>query len=227
MEGLPESELEWDLDAHGNDGEKHTAEQSEPPEPRGPAPESTRQVSQHIDDGLTDGALAGKRHLHAVLEAIAATDDRDEAADHVLDYLSQSFVCAFMLVVKSGVAYGWKGYAPGATAALIESIVIPLGAPSVFHLAHERHDAYRGPLPKEGSRIHSRLWKMLDCEPPAEALVAPVYVGPHLVNLIYAHPDPSRRVRPVAQANLVQLASATALAYRRAIRAAANQRVVA
>jgi hypothetical protein len=144
-----------------------------------------------------------------------------------LSYLSQSFVCAFILVVKSGVAYGWKGYAPGATEALIESIVVPLSAPSIFRLGHDHQNAYRGLLPQEGARIHSRLWKMLGCDAPSEALVAPVNVGSHLVNLIYAHPDPSRRVKPVAQANLVQLASATALAYRRAIRAAASQKVVA
>lgn len=166
-------------------------------------------------------AWARRRHsLEQVLEQLSATDDRDIAAHRVLSYLAQSFACALILVVRQGVAYGWKGFASNASEEQIESLVVPLSAPSLFQQAFDSGQPFRGAPAADGERIHARVWKLLQCERPSEVLITPVHVENRLVNLIYAHPEATRRLRPVAQSHLVQLASATGLAYRRAIRRA-------
>lgn len=204
-----EPELEWDFASASPADAEHPARLS-------------REVT--VEGGITAGdtAHATRHRLHVALEELSSIDDRDLAAQTVLGYLSTSFECALVLVVKGDVAYGWKGYAPATPQAMIESLVIPLATPSVFNEVFERGQPFKGPPIDAGQRIHARLWKLLSCEPPKEVLVAPVCVGPRLVNLIYAHASPTRRVRPVAQAHLVQLASAAALAYRRAIKRAAS-----
>lgn len=182
---------------------------------KGLDPETSR-----VPDATT---TVGARHrLQQALEELSSIDDRDLAAQSVLGYLASSFECALILVVKDDVAYGWKGYAPRIPRTVIESLVVPLSTPSVFNEVIERGQPFKGAPLAAGERIHARLWKLLSCAPPNEVLVAPVCVGPRLVNLIYAHANPTRRVRPVAQAHLAQLASATALAYRRAIKRAAS-----
>lgn len=168
-------------------------------------------------------ARARRRHsLEQVLEQLSATDDRDIAAHRVLSYLAQSFACGLILVVRQGVAYGWKGFASNASEEQIESLVVPLSAPSLFQHAYDSGQPFRGAPSADGERIHARVWKLLQCERPSEVLITPVHVENRLVNLIYAHPEATRRLRPVAQSHLVQLASATGLAYRRAIRRAAT-----
>lgn len=167
-------------------------------------------------------AVRPRHSLKQALEQLSVTDDRDVAAHRVLSYLEQSFACALILVVRQGVAYGWKGFASGASEEQIESLVVPLNTPSLFQQAFTMGQPSRGAPSEKGERIHGRLWKLLQCERPSEVLIAPVHVESRVVNLIYAHPDANRRLRPVAQSHLVQLGSALGLAYRRAIRRGAG-----
>ncbi len=183
-----------------------------------PAPPGELEWNFEDTTGVTRaGGLRTSAFLRT-LEDLAATDDHDQAAERLLAYLSGRFECALIMLVRDDVAYGWKGYARSASQSAIESLVVPLTVPSMFQIAATRGRPFHGPPPEAGSRLQKRLWKSLNSEIPSEVLVTPVYVSSRLVNLIYAHPGPLRRVKPVAQANLAALASAAGLAYRRAIK---------
>jgi hypothetical protein len=195
--------------------------QQRPPVVSSPAPPPTLEWDFDDTSGVTDTGTIKKSAFLRTLEDLAATSDRDLAAERLLAYLSGRFECALVMLVKGDVAYGWKGYAREASPSAIESLVVPLSVPSLFQLAAETGRPFHGPPPKEGARLQSRFWKMLGCEAPSETIVTPIHVGSRLVNLIYAHPEQQRRIKPVARANLAALASATGLAYRRAIKRAA------
>jgi hypothetical protein len=155
------------------------------------------------------------------MSRINAAHTRDEIADAIVDYLRSAFGCGVVMIVREGLALGWKGFAPGTDSANVESIAMPLGAPSVLRLAHDRLTPFRGPPPEEGVTLQGRLWKLLRVpSPPEEVLVAPVLLRERVVNLIYAHATDGGSLPEAAVVEVSALCSCAATAYARLIQAA-------
>lgn len=177
-----------------------------------------------VDEGPSRLMTAPPGALHRVLgleEAIAAlraATSRDEIGDVLVDYLRSTFGCGLVLIVKSGMALGWKGFAPDAEPDLIESIAMPLGAPSMLAIAHEQRATFRGPPPEEGKTLQVRLWKVLRCEPPREVVVAPVVLSTRVVNLLYAHAEGVDAIPESAASDLSELAAVASGEFMRIIR---------
>src|SRR4029077_19752623 len=117
---------------------------------------------------------------------IEIATSKDQIGRALEDWLRATVGCGLVLVVKGDMAIGWKGFFPDAED-LIEAVAIPLGKPSMFSAAYESRTPFRGAPPTEGAKIQDRLWKLLRCAPPIDAVVCPVVLGKRAVNLIYAH----------------------------------------
>lgn len=121
-----------------------------------------------------------------MLQTIGAAKTSDDIGASIIDYLKTFSAAVLVLVVKDGMALGWKGHAPKADRDVIESVIWPLSSPMIAE-AYEQAKLFRGPPPEDGA-IGQRLWKMLHVDPPAEIAVAPIELKGRIVNLVYAHP---------------------------------------
>ncbi|MBI2391648.1 MAG: hypothetical protein HYV09_18815 [Deltaproteobacteria bacterium] len=157
-------------------------------------------------------------------EALATLDfatDRDAVGDAIADFLAMHLRAALVLIAKDGAALGWKGFAPFVDREVIESIAVPLGAPSVLRLAYDSRKPWAGAPPPEGAAVMGRLYKLLRCEPPRTAVAVPVLVQGRVVNLVYGHGEPGEDLDPVAIDELQRVCAAAGDAYQRILRARA------
>jgi hypothetical protein len=164
------------------------------------------------------GALHRVLGLEEAVAALRVATARDEIGDVLADYLRSAFGCGLVLIVKSGMALGWKGFAPDAEPELIESIAMPLGAPSMLATAYEQLSTFRGVPPNDGKALQTRLWKVLRCEPPDEVVVAPIIVAKRIVNLLYAHAEGIAELPASASVDLNELAAVASGEFIRIIR---------
>jgi hypothetical protein len=145
---------------------------------------------------------------------------RDEVGDAVVDYLRSAFGVGLVLLVRDDTALGWKGFAPGVDASLLETVSVPLGSPSMLQIAYERRNIFRGAPPADGAALQGRLFKLLKCAAPSEVVVAPVVIRERAVNLIYAHAVGGGPLPDTAMADLVTVAAAASTAFVRLIQKA-------
>jgi hypothetical protein len=132
------------------------------------------------------------------------------------DWLRSTFGCGLVLIVKSDMAMGWKGFFPDAED-LVEAVAIPLGKPTMFSLAYESRALFHGAPPAEGAQLQERLWKLLRCPAPTDVLVCPVVLGKRVVNLLYAQMDDGSPLSETAVEEASKLCAEAAAAYARLI----------
>ena len=154
------------------------------------------------------------------LDRLGEASTRDEIGDAVADYLRSAYGCGLVLIVREGMALGWKGFAPGVDRDVIESVAVPLNAASVFATAFESHKLLRTGVGVEGAQLHGRLWKLLKSPAPTEVLVAPVVLRERVVNLVYTHAPPGAALSAHADHELAAACAAASAAYTRTIQSA-------
>jgi hypothetical protein len=148
---------------------------------------------------------------------IANAQSRDQIGDALLGFLRSAFGCGLLLIAKDDMALGWKGFAPGVEASVLESIAMPLGTPSMLRAAWESRAAFRGPAPSEGAALQARLWKLLRVPAPGEVLVVPILLRERVVNLVYAQAAGGGQLPEGPALELTTLAAAAAAGYARLI----------
>jgi hypothetical protein len=161
---------------------------------------------------------AAKLNLEEALSAIDGASSKTEVADAVIGYLRSSFEAGLLLLVKDGIALGWKGFGPKLDPVVIEAVTVPLTTPSMLGLAWERRSIFRGPPPKIGLALQSRLFRLLHAAVPEEVLVAPIVINQRVTNLIYVHGADGKEMPEGATADLLKLAKAAAEGFVRVIR---------
>lgn len=155
--------------------------------------------------------------LHDATVQMTNASTREEIGDVLTDYLRSAFGCGLLLIVREGMALGWKGFSPAADASAIESVAIPLTAPSMLSLACEGKSIFRGAPPADGAALQGRLYKLLRCAAPREALVAPVVLKERVVNLVYVHAFDGGILPDTAVVDLTTACAAVASAFVRLI----------
>ncbi len=188
------------------------------------APKSTALV--HLGDPSTNALAFGTKDptivsrttaLLATAAAMTNARHRDAIGDVLNQFLSAHFGCGLILICRKGLCLGWKGYAPGIDPDLIESVVVPLKADTMFRQAYKRRSIFVGPPPPDSTTLHARLWKLLGCEPPAEVIVAPVLLQQRVVALVYAHAKEGVFLPPTATVELASLAAVMEASFTRLI----------
>lgn len=149
------------------------------------------------------------------VEALKLATSRDEIAGTLLRFCRSYGATAYLFVVRDDMALGWQA-SDGSTG--IESVMLPLSAPSVFQHVCESKLPFAGPLPDE--ELHRHFYQALRREPPAALALVPVVMRDHAVNLVYLEPDqePSQ-----AAEFLAALAPHVSVAYERIVVEATSQ----
>lgn len=156
------------------------------------------------------------------VRAIKRATGRDAIGDLVTDSLRQGFDGAFeagmVLVIREGLAVGWKGFVRGGLDDLIELVAIPLHDPSSVGAVFELGTDYVGP-PMQNSHIERRLWAALEVLEPAEIALVPVRLYDAIVCMVFALCKAPGGLGPNKADELRTLAAAMASAFERLTRA--------
>jgi hypothetical protein len=151
------------------------------------------------------------------ITAINAAGQRDEIGDTLVDYLRSGFGVGVVMVIREGVALGWKGFAPGGDRDLVESIAVPLGATSFLSVAHDGKSIFRGAPPADGSVLQGRFWKALRVAPAREVVVCPIILRGRVISLVYAHAVDGGTLPEATTVDLAAVCAAAATAFARLI----------
>ncbi|HUH04456.1 MAG TPA: hypothetical protein VML75_20815 [Kofleriaceae bacterium] len=165
-----------------------------------------------VDPGDVDDAV----------RSIKRATGRDAIGDLITDVLRQGFDGALdagmVLVIREGLAVGWKGFVRGGLDDLIELVAIPLNEPSSVGAVYELGTTYVGP-PMQNSPIERRLWAVLEVLEPAEIGLVPVSLHGTIVCLVFALSKAPGGIGAGKAEDLRALGAAMAAAFERLTRA--------
>jgi hypothetical protein len=119
--------------------------------------------------------------LPEALQRLAASGSRDEIGDEIVRFARGRVEALALFLVKDGRALGWKGFGGGEVP--LDSVVVPIGSPSSpspLARAVAERKPWRGRL--EAHAIPEQLRNTMLA---GETVIAPVVIGPHVVNLLY------------------------------------------
>ncbi|MEM9492229.1 MAG: hypothetical protein AAGC55_23985, partial [Myxococcota bacterium] len=163
--------------------------------------------------------------LDGAFRAVRQATGRDRVGDLVVsamrDFFDHAFDAGLILVVRTTIAIGWKGFVRDGSTDAIESVAIPLSTPSVVSDSYRQGKISLGAPDGGGTQIDRRLWSLLRATAPATVAVAPVVLNGQTVCLLYAHSQrPADDIAAVVGDDLATLAQCTSKAFARLIRAA-------
>jgi hypothetical protein len=112
-----------------------------------------------------------------------AAEDREDIANAIIDFTEPQQGGVGLLMIKDGVAIGWKGSFNGEPVKDFDQLQIPLEDPSILRTVAETKAPYSGPLPKEVNNI--LLTTRFSLKPPKSVLLMPLLLRGRLVTLLY------------------------------------------
>jgi hypothetical protein len=187
-----------------------TAEVAAAQAPR-PAPIVLSAAGPTPHGGSTEEIL----ELEPALKRMNDAGSRSEIADAVIAYARGLFDLSVLMVVRDELALGWKGFGKQVDMERIETLLVPLGIPSMFKAALDDGDLFVGAAPP--TALHAHLFKVLRTSAPRQAVVAPIVIKDRVVNLLYGHLEGDAVVADTNLAGLRKLAGAASAAYVRLI----------
>ncbi|MCG8417686.1 MAG: hypothetical protein MJE77_07040 [Proteobacteria bacterium] len=123
--------------------------------------------------------------LDGALAAMTEATRRGEVADTIMSYAVGMFDVVALCIVRDGMALGWKASGPSLDRERIETLLIPLDAPSMFQIAvHKDGLFHAAPFP---GTLHTYLYRVLRCQPPTLATAVVISIGDRVVNVLYGH----------------------------------------
>lgn len=183
---------------------KRVAAEAKPrtPEPRAPEPSA-------------EPAAAPKSFIEAA-RAIRRAAHRDRVADLVIDTLDRfvpSCEAAVLLVIRGGVAIGWKQFSRVRSPSA--ELAVPLDQPGLVPTVIERNSVVRSNVAQLGA-IDEKLMRSLSA-PRGDLVVVPIAIADRVMCLIAATTEPNARLEA-----LEGVGHAAAAAFARLIRDASR-----
>lgn len=158
--------------------------------------------------------------LSACLRAIRQARSRSRVGQIVSDAMQASFGETFsagmILVIREGVATGWKGFVRGIDATPVDGLAVPLNDPSLFQVPYSTQEGFYGP-PEPPTIIDHRLWMFLG-NTPKEIAVLPIGISGRIVCILYVQSQ--EEISPEHIGDLGELSRSIGAAFTRLIRAA-------
>jgi hypothetical protein len=153
--------------------------------------------------------------LGAAIAAIDRATAAGEAVAAAMGYVASRFQHAVLFSIQGGVALGERGHGGQLTTEVIQTITIPLSAPSIVQAAHDTRRA-QGTPPRQGGVVQDRLARTLGS--PQTLAAFPIEVDARIAYVLAVGdrtgaPDPA--ATPAALAELERLAGALGAAYHR------------
>lgn len=193
--------------------EELEADDEEPAETaeKTPPPASTDTANKTAPQNTRPDSLSQE----AALKLISETAKRSDIADAVLAHAAHLFEVATLLLVRDNMAFGWKGFGPGLDIDRIETLLIPLDAPSMFKtaLGEDRHFRAR-PF---SNNLHNHWFRILRSPRPDYSIVVICSIGKRIVNLLYGHTEGGQNLSEAKMDGLMDIMNAAARAYIRLI----------
>ncbi|HWM85942.1 MAG TPA: hypothetical protein VNO33_08885 [Kofleriaceae bacterium] len=166
--------------------------------------------------------LADLTLLGDALVAVKRAAGRNRVAELLVGALEQGFdrlfTAALVLTVRSGLLFGWKGFARGRDSSAMEALgdaAVPLHSPSVFAEPCRTSRPFYGPPPGGGSDVDRRLWRLLGAGVPTHVGVHPLAVFGQLATVLYVQAP--RPIPPNATAGVSELGSSMCAALERLV----------
>jgi hypothetical protein len=145
--------------------------------------------------------------LDHTLRALERAQTRDDATDVAMAFVESRFPSSLLLAVKDGAAVGHRGHGPNVSADAIQSIAVPLTAPTIVKLAHDSRRIATTTPPGAGS-VQERLEQLLGDGP----IAGPVFVSSRVACVLVVGADD---LDALAGAELDRLTTALGVAYTR------------
>jgi hypothetical protein len=123
--------------------------------------------------------------LKTATKAMSEATQRGDVADAIMAYAVNLFDAAALCIIRDNMAFGWKASGPNLDRERIETLLIPLDAPSMFRIAIHTGNVFHA-APPPGT-LHTYLYRVLRCRPPRQATVTAIFIGKRVVNLLYGH----------------------------------------
>lgn len=153
--------------------------------------------------------------------ALAEASRRGDVADALMAYAVSVFDTTALCVMRDNMAFGWKASGGSLDRERIEALLVPLDIPSMFQNAMHKDNLFHGPpMP---STLHTYLYRVLRCQPPAQAVVAVVSIGKRVVNFLYGHCEREEAMDEAEIAALRDVCQAASNAYVRLIAASKRE----
>jgi hypothetical protein len=159
--------------------------------------------------------------LSDTLDRLEAAENRDAIAEAVLAFARGRLEACVLFLLKGSLALGWRGFAPGLEGAGVESVSLPLAAPSCLQSAYDTRVPWRGAPGVSGKSLDATLFMRLrQPAAPDEVLTIAVAIGQRVVNLVYAHAHAGGALDDGVVDGMISVSEAAADAYARLIQAA-------
>ncbi len=121
--------------------------------------------------------------LDEAIRALEEVKNRDDIARIFLGFALTNFKRTALLTVRSDLVFGWYGLGQNLSKQVVERIMIPLNAPSVFKLVCESCVHYLGPFTP--NPINERFLKLMGGVKPNSLFLIPILVKGKVVNILY------------------------------------------
>lgn len=138
--------------------------------------------------------------------ALNTATHRDAIVDAALELAGLYAEAAALFVVRGGIITGFRGHGHG-LAHYIEGILLPVEVESAFAGVVRNATSYRGAI---ALKLDQRVVTALGRAEVSEALIVPIRIQRHVVNLLYADAG----VRPLAETSVAALGAVATLASR-------------
>jgi MshEN domain len=109
--------------------------------------------------------------------------DRDELSQVVLAFALSYFKRAALFITRNEMALGWDGMGGAIHKKIVQGIMLPLNAPSIFKTVHDSMAFFLGAVPK--TPINERFLKAMGDEKPLSVFLIPILFNGQVVNILY------------------------------------------
>ena len=110
---------------------------------------------------------------------MARSEDREEVAQHMIDYINQKFSTAAVFVLRDKYAVGWKASGPSAFVETVTKIKLAISDHMPFKRVHDTKQCYLG------SCRNSPVNKTNSNSDTDSELIMPIIMGDDVVSFLY------------------------------------------
>ncbi len=158
-------------------------------------------------------------NMEKALAAMKAASARSDVSSAVIGFLKSHFEGGLILVVRDGVAYGYRGFGGHFDEESVEAILVPLSPASPFKVAYHRKQRYIGAGVVDDKSLFGRFLLLFALAGvPELTIVEPVQLRQRVICLIYAHMTGEHELADNALEELEIVAAATGEAFLRLIK---------
>lgn len=120
-----------------------------------------------------------KYTVDEISKDMASSEDREEVAQHMIDYINQKFSTAAIFVLWDKYAVGWKASGPSTFVKTVKDMKLAISEHMPFKRVHDTRQCYLGPC------RNSPVTKTNSCSDTDSELIMPIIMGDNVVSFLY------------------------------------------